>query len=546
MTPQLQERLAVQHIVAVRERSSSILERIRSRLHPRSSQNIPDFRARVYRDNLWVQPLSDFTNRFRVCTPLFYRENPAQVYRLVRWLQRELQVLLPENCPHRAFVMQTIVNNLFIHPIRSRFFATQLQPYLGTNTRHFIHEFAEYSRSPFDMRGHDRAATYLPHGPAAIEEVVLNSPTNSDYSEENIDDLLNSSGSDVEIIESGVLPPAPVAGPSGVVRSRAPHLKKFHNPILPLSNAETHEIISSSSSDDCEVVGTFKPRTPEVIDILSDDDEMQPSIDQSACTTIEAVDLRTPNASGERVVCCPDEATATPSHERTPEATSPSLLEASTERPRIRIKIEAGRIKRKAKRRRRHKEWSSSRESSSESSGKGSSRRKVSTRERWNWSDSGSDCKAGGGGERRIPSVVVPQPSFKAESSSVRVGGSGNEDNGSAKREGGGEHWERCKKRKKSKHSRRHKRRSHDDAEGEDRGEGTSGSGTSRRCKVCKHRHCHCNSALSQWRKSVKNHHRETTTEERESASGSSRSKSKGKRRSKFKYSESKYSDSSG
>ncbi|XP_046388104.1 E3 ubiquitin-protein ligase Topors-like [Ischnura elegans] len=541
MTPQLQERLAVQHIVAIRERSSGITARPRSRWYHRRPQNIPEFRSRVYRENLWVQPLSDVTNRFRECSPSFYRENPAQVYRLVRWLQRELLVLLPLNCPHRTFVMQTIINNVFQHPIRSPFFSTQLQPYLGANTRHFIHEFAEYARSPFDMGGHDRAATYLPHGPAAIEEVVLNSPTNSEVSDANLDDLLNSSGSDIEIIESGAPPPAPVAGPSGVRRPRAPRVKmnKRANPILPLSNEETHEIISSSSSsDECEVIGTFKPPTPEVIDILSDDDEGSPRSSP-------------PNGNGaqQRFMDHPEE-TVDLHSEQTPDVTNPGYLDMSADRPRLIVKIESGRIKRKAKKKRRRRDSSSSwGRSSSESSERGGW---SGARSKWKWSDSDSNYDPGGESRGRIPSVVVPQPSFKIKPSSssrlvveevVKDEGNGERESDDGRREHG---RERCRKRKKSKHSKKHKRSHRAAGEDEDWGEGTSGSGGGRRCKMCRHKRCRCNhGALLSSHKRIKNHHRETT-EERESASGSSRSRSKSKRHSKFKYSDSKCSDSSG
>lgn len=90
-----------------------------------------------------------------------YRLNPAQVHRLVPWLNRELTVLLQDNRAHIDYVMQVILNLLNREEIQSPNFHDVLHPYFGENTRHFIHEFHSFATSPFDMIGFDQNAEYV-------------------------------------------------------------------------------------------------------------------------------------------------------------------------------------------------------------------------------------------------------------------------------------------------------------------------------------------------------------------------------------------------
>lgn len=39
-------------------------------------------------------------------------------------------------------------------------FSAEVRPFLGDRTRHFMHELISYARSPFDMIGYDRSASY--------------------------------------------------------------------------------------------------------------------------------------------------------------------------------------------------------------------------------------------------------------------------------------------------------------------------------------------------------------------------------------------------
>jgi len=121
-----------------------------------------EFRRDIYTRNLWVQPLSDFTGRFRECSGEWYEQNEATTHRLVPWLNRELNVLL-EGTRYQAqnpTVLNLITEWIKRYDIQSPEMRDRLLPYLGTRTEHFQHEFFHFARSPFDLVGYDRNAIY--------------------------------------------------------------------------------------------------------------------------------------------------------------------------------------------------------------------------------------------------------------------------------------------------------------------------------------------------------------------------------------------------
>ncbi|XP_008195988.1 E3 ubiquitin-protein ligase Topors isoform X2 [Tribolium castaneum] len=118
------------------------------------------FRRSVYTDNLWVYAPPDITGRYRDVSPSYYRHNPAARTRLVPWLNRELNALLYENTQQVMHLVDIIMDHLLRHHICSYMFRSLLYDYLGNKTDHFIHEFYNFMRSPFDMVGYDRHVIY--------------------------------------------------------------------------------------------------------------------------------------------------------------------------------------------------------------------------------------------------------------------------------------------------------------------------------------------------------------------------------------------------
>lgn len=111
-----------------------------------------------------------------------FRENPAQVHRLVPWISREI-LALTNNISYRAeFLIAMIHEMLTQHDITSPQFHDAVEPHLLDRTRHFIHELNTFARSPYDMYGYDRYVRYS----APVEESVVISTEESSDGEDNV------------------------------------------------------------------------------------------------------------------------------------------------------------------------------------------------------------------------------------------------------------------------------------------------------------------------------------------------------------------------
>ncbi|KAL7646733.1 UNVERIFIED_CONTAM: hypothetical protein RMT77_001988 [Armadillidium vulgare] len=276
------------------------------------------FRLSIYTNNVWIQPMADVTGRYRESNPNLYREQPALTHRLVPWVNRELAALLP---PSRiGVVLSDIMELIERYPINGRPFRRALRPHLGRRTRHFVHEFYNFARSPYDMIGHDQAAQYIPgvymtenetdddtdgsddddiveidSDGAAVEsepldlssrvarEETIGNDGSIFISSDSDSSVQNSSNSNVRevLLLRNPSPSLPIRspsidspreernairsldepGPSGVFRSGIMNVK-----------SEATENVESADSDDCLIVDVLKPkkeRTPELIDISS-------------------------------------------------------------------------------------------------------------------------------------------------------------------------------------------------------------------------------------------------------------------------------------
>lgn len=139
------------------------------------------FRRRTYERDLWVRPLADITGRYRETTPEFFQLNPAMTHRLVPWLNRELNVLLASSHENRlSYVLELILRLIKQYHIRSRAFREAIQSYIAANTEHFIHEFYQFARSPYDMYGFDENADYEPRNTLQHEEVAVSESSDED------------------------------------------------------------------------------------------------------------------------------------------------------------------------------------------------------------------------------------------------------------------------------------------------------------------------------------------------------------------------------
>ncbi|XP_062984529.1 E3 ubiquitin-protein ligase Topors-like [Elgaria multicarinata webbii] len=117
------------------------------------------FRRALYRSGVRVRNVQS-GGFYRDISADFFHRNPVRLNRLVPWLKRELRVL----CGTHAFLIQNIqhivLNNITIYDLDSQSFADIMQPHLLHYTNHFLHEFINFARSPFNIKAYDWRASY--------------------------------------------------------------------------------------------------------------------------------------------------------------------------------------------------------------------------------------------------------------------------------------------------------------------------------------------------------------------------------------------------
>lgn len=159
-------------------------------------------------------------------------------------------------------------------------------------------------------------------------------------------------------------------------------MDQHFGPILQPSNEEAHDINSTSSSDDCIVIGTYKPPTPEIIDLSTDDDEPSPSLLECDAEKQRITGKRR-RAHSEETVDQVDLHT-----EKTTDVTIPDILNAYSDSPHLKVEAESESNKRKVKKR-HHMDMSRLRSNTSETSVLGSQPDQNARRD---WSDTDSVC----------------------------------------------------------------------------------------------------------------------------------------------------------
>jgi len=169
------------------QRPSRLRRRGSSRFDVPPPAYTSSFRRSIYRDELWVRSVSD-SSRYRDASAVFFACNPTAVHRLMPWLNRELMALL-RNPADVTFLLDIIIGTVLRIDITSETFYDLVAPFLGARTRHFIHEFHTFARSPFNMEAYDTRAIY-----ERPPQIASSSPI--EFSDSGSSDL-----SDAEIVE---------------------------------------------------------------------------------------------------------------------------------------------------------------------------------------------------------------------------------------------------------------------------------------------------------------------------------------------------------
>ncbi|GFY53574.1 hypothetical protein TNIN_25741 [Trichonephila inaurata madagascariensis] len=269
------------------------------------------FRQRVYAENLWVQPPAK--TRVRIATPEFFKCNPACTHRLLPWLSRELVSLWQNNEEHVTFVLELIMSLVARYSITSEEFLIHIEPYMGSNTHHFIHEFYNFAISPLDLENYDARANYnlkssqndqsssSPDSDVipifhSIYSAFSHVPTGSNTrriqktSSNQLDKLVlkkkneDSWESILEPITSAHFPSGSIYASPGPSTSRIGF--SFSSPEEDMNINVTSDL-DPTDDEEIQVVNVLRPkheRTPEVVELSSGEDEPKcmPVIDVSS------------------------------------------------------------------------------------------------------------------------------------------------------------------------------------------------------------------------------------------------------------------------
>ncbi|KAL8202984.1 UNVERIFIED_CONTAM: hypothetical protein K2H54_034389 [Gekko kuhli] len=117
------------------------------------------FRRALYRSGVRVRNVQS-GGFYRDISANFFHRNPVRLNRLVPWLKRELRVLYGTHSALINTIQHIILDNITIYDLDSQAFADIMHPHLLHYTNHFLHEFINFARSPFNIKAYDLRATY--------------------------------------------------------------------------------------------------------------------------------------------------------------------------------------------------------------------------------------------------------------------------------------------------------------------------------------------------------------------------------------------------
>lgn len=241
-------------------------------------QELINYRRALYRVGLRVRNIQD-GGRYRDISAEFFRRNPACLHRLVPWLKRELTVLFGSHGSLVNIVQHIIMRNVTLYDMESQAFVEDLQPFLLHRTDHFIHEFINFARCPYNIEAYDQHANYdcpapsYEEGSRSESSVITISP-----------DDVNARATDgpPSFLDVGQAPwDDETPGPS-YTSVDTPSWTANLSDEQPSSSVQTTSDAKNATEDvkervvgpdDCVIVGFVKPlaeRTPELVELSSD------------------------------------------------------------------------------------------------------------------------------------------------------------------------------------------------------------------------------------------------------------------------------------
>ncbi|XP_071384345.1 topoisomerase I binding, arginine/serine-rich a [Centroberyx affinis] len=269
-------------------------------VHNVREQEMVKFRRELYRRGVRVRSVRD-GGRSRDTTAEFYQRNPACLHRLVPWLKRELMVLYGAHGSLVNIVQHIIMSRITRYDMEDGAIQEELRPFLQGRTEHFLHEFINFAKSPFNMEAYDQHAVYDCPAPSSNEDSSSNSSVIA-ISEDEHSVELDPPGDSMSTLSQSVWDDE-TPGPSYSVTAEQSMAQRLlvpdsdsdssveeetqeygassqhrspHNQTDPPQGKVKKDECLSSDNEDCVIVGFVKPtseRTPELVQLSSNSDE---------------------------------------------------------------------------------------------------------------------------------------------------------------------------------------------------------------------------------------------------------------------------------
>ncbi|XP_021164127.2 topoisomerase I binding, arginine/serine-rich a [Fundulus heteroclitus] len=256
-------------------------------------QEMINFRRELYRRGVRVRVVRD-GGRSRETSAEFYRRNPACLHRLVPWLKRELMVLYGAHGSLVNIVQHIIMSRITRYDMEDGAIQEELRPFLQGRTEHFLHEFLNFAKSPFNMEAYDQHAVYDCPAASSNERSSSNSSVIAISEDEESSAETDPAGNSAATLgqslwddetpgpsystatEPGRPEPQPVLDLDTESSSDEEQPEFGASPQRIPSHSPADGERASSDSDDCVFVGYVKPtseRTPELVQLSSDSDD---------------------------------------------------------------------------------------------------------------------------------------------------------------------------------------------------------------------------------------------------------------------------------
>ncbi|XP_071951984.1 uncharacterized protein [Antedon mediterranea] len=254
----------------------SLEQSIRNNMRLQNQRNAAyNFRRYIYGVGSYVKQTR--FNRFsgyRDISLGYFQRNPAAAYRFVPWLQRDLGVIFNGDQNHVLFVTELILSLIQRIDIQTYEFRNSLEGFLLSKTDHFVHEFINFARSPYDVTTYDQMAQYNTSRPSEPPPVDINEPLLVISSDSDTDVILDLSSHSREEVLPTAFPL--LESDINVIPGTSGSSSNTQNQMVKQEKKDTTEINLTNELSDVEIIGYLPPyreRTPVVVTLSSDTEE---------------------------------------------------------------------------------------------------------------------------------------------------------------------------------------------------------------------------------------------------------------------------------